>query len=193
MNRTTGIFQRLGIGLLVFFAASTWGGRSANAQGTPTKEYQVKAAFLLNFVQYIEWPAASFAKADTPITVGVLGADPFGPILEKTFQDEAVQGRKLVVKRSRQIEDLKSCHVIFVSKSESEHVGNILTSLNDSSIVTISELDGFAGSGGIINFYFDDKKLRFEINPTAAQPKGLKISSQLLKRAKIVATDKGAK
>jgi len=192
MTRTTGIFQRFGIGVLILLAASGMvAPQEAHAQNSPSKEYQVKAAFLLNFLQFIEWPAAAFGNAETPITIGVLGDDPFGAILEKTFQDEIVQGRKLMVKRSKQVEDMKACHVVFVCKSESDHVADILTSLNDTNIVTIGEIDGFAGRGGIINFYFDDKKLRFEINPTAAQRKGLKISSQLLKRAKIVASDQG--
>jgi len=153
------------------------------------KEYQIKAACLLNFVQFIEWPAAAFPKPETPIIVGVLGDDPFGSVLEQTFQDESVQGRGLVIKRSRQLEELKNCHVLFVGKSERPHLGEILSNLGDVSVVTVGEIDEFARIGGIINFYIDGGKIRFEVNADAAQHKGLKIGSQLLKRARIVGSD----
>jgi len=172
-------------GICVLFA----GLRGASAETPSSKEYQVKAACLLNFFQYIEWPAAAFPQTSTPITIGVLGEDPFGDILERTFQDESVQGRALVVKRSRQVEDLKDCHVLFVSKSEKNQLGEILASLRGASTVSVGDMDEFAQRGGIINFYIDSGKIRFEINPTAAQPRGIKIGAQLLKRARIVGAD----
>jgi hypothetical protein len=156
-----------------------------------SKEYVVKAACLLNFAQYIQWPESDFAGPDAPIVVGVLGDDPFGTVLEQTFQDESVQGRSLTVKRSRQVDDLKTCHIIFISKSEKERLAETLASLNDVSVVTVGEIDDFALRGGIINFYIDHNKVRFEVNVDAAQRKGLKISSQLLKRARVVGSDSG--
>ena len=97
----------ISLGVALFLTVS-WPVAEARGGDTPSDEYQIKAACLLNFAQFIEWPAAAFPASETPITVGVLGDDPFGPILEQTFQDESVQGRKLVVKRSRQIDDLKN-------------------------------------------------------------------------------------
>jgi hypothetical protein len=152
----------------------------------PPSEYQVKAAFLLNFAQFIEWPAGAFSDGSAPIAIGVLGDDPFGDILESTLAGESAQGRPLVVKRSKQVEDLKDCHLLFISSSEKDHVTEILQSVKDSSAVTVSEFEGFGRRGGIINFVLDNKKVRFEINSTAARNKKLKISSQLLKRAKLV-------
>lgn len=163
--------------------------RKAMAQSSAPKEYQIKAACLLNFVQFIEWPAAAFPKPETPIIIGVLGDDPFGNVLEQTFQDESVQGHPLVLKRSRQLEELKSCHMLFVSRSERPRLAEILANLGDASVVTVGELDEFARTGGIINFYIDGGKIRFEVNADAAQRKGLKIGSQLLKRARIVGSD----
>jgi hypothetical protein len=174
--------------VLVFLTAS-WPAAEVRAGDTPSDEYQIKAACLLNFAQFIEWPAAAFPAPETPITVGVLGDDPFGSILEQTFQDESVQGRKLVVKRSRQIDDLKMCHLLFISNSEKDRLAEILASLKGASIVTVGETDQFAQRGGIINFYMNNNKVRFEINPDVAEQKGLKINSQLLKRAKIVSSD----
>jgi hypothetical protein len=161
----------------------------ASGQTEPSKEYQIKAACLLNFVQFIQWPSTVFPDPGTPITIGILGDDPFGQTLEKTFQDELVQSRKLAVKRSRQIEDLKDCHILFISKSEKSKIEGILAKLGDSATATVGETDDFAKQGGIINFYLDNNKVRFEINADAGQRKGLKISSQMLKRARIVTTE----
>jgi hypothetical protein len=179
------------VGLLISISWLAVGPQVARAQASLSDEYQIKAACLLNFAQFIEWPAASFAAPDAPIVVGVLGDDPFGTALEDTFQDESIQGRKLVVKRSRHVEDLKACHMLFISKSEKDRLTDILQSLGGASIVTVGEMDEFTQRGGIINFYLDHNKVRFEINTDAAQRKGLKISSQLLKRAKIVSSDSG--
>ncbi len=191
MPKTTSSSHRVatfGIRWLLAGACLLIGGlRSASAQSS--KEYQVKAACLLNFVQFIEWPAAAFPEASTPITIGVLGDDPFGEILERTFQDETIQGRVLVVKRSRQIDDLKRCHLLFISKSEKQRVGEILADLRATNVVSVGEMDEFAQRGGIINFYIDSGKIRFEVNTDAARPAGIKIGAQLLKRARIVGSD----
>jgi hypothetical protein len=169
--------------LLLLAAAPT---RQASAQPAASKEYQVKAAFLLNFAQFIQWPATAFTGPNSPIFVGVLGDDPFGLVLEQTFQDELIQGRKLVVKRSRRPDDLKGCHLLFISNSERDQLAEILASLNNAPIVTVGDIEPFAARGGIIGFYLDGNRIRFEINSNAAQRNGLRISSQLLKRAKIV-------
>jgi hypothetical protein len=156
------------------------------ARAQESKEYQIKAAFLFNFAQFVEWPSAAFADSQTPISIGVLGDDPFGAVLDQTVQGETIHSRKLVVQRSRRLEDLKGCHLLFISKSEKSRVGDILSGLGSSSVLTVSETESFARRGGIINFYLDGNKVRFEINAQAAQQKGIKISSQLLKLGKAV-------
>lgn len=167
-----------------------WLALAADSAGQ-SREYAIKAAFLLNFAQFIQWPASAFANDKAPIVVGVLGDDPFGSVLEQTFQGESVNGRRLVVKRSHRLDDLKSANLLFVSQSEKDRVADILGSLKGASVVTISETPGFAQSGGIINFYIDDNKIRFEVNLGAAQRANLQISSQLLERARIVESDAG--
>lgn len=174
--------------LIVWLASGIGLGRAEAA--AQSKEYQVKAALLLNFAHFIQWPETAFAGSETPFTVGVLGDDPFGATLDKTFQGESIQGRGVAVKRSHQIDELKACQLLFVSTSENSRLTEVLASLGEASVVTVSETDGFADHGGIINFYINNsKKVRFEINAHAAHRKGLKINSQLLKRAKIVGPD----
>ncbi len=151
-----------------------------------SKEYQLKAAFLYNFAQFVKWPADSFTNPDAPFTIGILGDDPFGSVLEETIKGETINNHRLTVVRAQQIEGLKDCQLIFVSRSEEGHVGEILTELDSKPILTVSEVESFARNGGDINFYIADGRIRFEINPQSAQRCGLRISSQLLSLGKIV-------
>jgi hypothetical protein len=162
--------------------------RQAQAQALPSKEYQIKAVFLFNFAQFVEWPATAFPDADAPIRIGVLGDDPFGTALEETVRGETIRNRKLVVQHSRQVEDLKNCQLLFISKSEKRRIPEILSTLNPGAVLTVGEIESFSRLGGIINFYLDGNKVRFEINPAAAQRQGLKLSSQLLNLGKVVAS-----
>ena len=156
------------------------------AQSAPTREYQVKAVFLFNFLQFVEWPPAAFRDEGIPIRIGILGDDPFGPALEETMRDETINKRRLVVTRSHRVEDLRDCQLVFIGKSESRRIETILSFLNNRPVLTVSEVDSFARQGGVIAFYQDGKKVRFEINPGTAQRLGLKMSSELLRLGKVV-------
>jgi len=168
---------------LVLLALAVLGLGSARGE---SKEYQLKAAFLFNFAQFVQWPATAFAGSDAPFCIGILGEDPFGDVLEDTVQGETINHHKLVVHRSRRSEDLMDCQLVFVCKSEAGRVGDILSQLDSKPILTVGDMDGFSGSGGAIDFYLQGNKVRFEINPGAAQRNGLRISSQLLSLGKIV-------
>jgi len=149
-------------------------------------EYEVKAVFLCKFAQFVEWPATAFADTNSPIVIGVLGDDPFGKTLDEAVKGESPQNRKLIVKRSRRLEDLSPCHILFISKSEKSRVSQIVKSVSGSGTLTVGETDQFARAGGAIGFISEAKKVRFEINGTIARSEGLKISAQLLKLAKLV-------
>jgi hypothetical protein len=161
-----------------------------SAQIVASKEYQIKAAFLLNFIQFVEWPPKVFTNADEPFRIGVLGENPFGTALEETVQGEAINSHKIIVQHAQRFKDLKDCQMIFISESEKRRVGEILAGLDSEAILTVSEIGGFAQSGGIINFYLEGSKVRFEVNPAAARRVGLNVSSQLLSLGKIVQTTK---
>lgn len=145
-------------------------GMEARAEAEAT-EYDLKAAFLCNFVQFVKWSGGASS------TVGILGDDPFEGKLQK-----ALRG-KLGIKRSRRPEDLKTCQIVFVSKSERGNVGAILSSLEGTNVLTVGDMDGFAKQGGVIGFTMDGDKVRFEINEGAARRAGLELSSRLLKLA----------
>jgi hypothetical protein len=151
-----------------------------------TREYQIKAAFLVNFMQFVTWPPAAFTNADAPFCIGVLGDDPFGAALDQAVRGETVHHHKVVVQRTQRVEDCKDCQMIFVSRSEEKNLAVILPSLNSGPILTVGETRDFARRGGVINFFLEGNKVRFEINPTVAQRGKLKISAQLLNLGKIV-------
>jgi hypothetical protein len=149
-------------------------------------EYEVKAAFISNFAQFVKWPEKAFPNAGAPLVIGVLGDDPFGSTLEKIIQSKSVEGRKLSIRRSHRIEDLKNCQLIFVSRSEQARVSEIVGSLRGTSALTVGDMEGFARMGGVIGFKMEGNNVRFEINLAAARSAELKISSKLLALSKIV-------
>lgn len=184
--------HRLTVFWLVLFLLLPGGGTNLFAQAT-SKEYQIKAAFLFNFMQFVEWPPTVFKDANDPFRIGVLGQDPFNAALEDTVQGETISNHKIIVEHAMQVDDLKNCQLIFISKSEKKHVTEILSALDDKPVLTVSEIEGFAERGGGINFYLEGNKVRFEVNPDAARHDGLKVSSQLLSLGKIIETAKEAK
>lgn len=163
------------------FAADT-----ARANPGPGAEYQVKAAFLFNFPMFVEWPAEAFAETNSPICVGLLGASPISDPLRQIAEGGNIRGRGLQIKALSRVEDAKGCHVLFVGRSEKVQMQKILSAVAGTGVLTVGEMDGFCKRGGIINFFIQDKRVRFEINPSAARRAGIRISAQLLNLGLIV-------
>lgn len=147
-------------------------------------EYPLKAAFLYNFVKFVEWPADAFAGERSPLTVCVYGTDPFGDTLDNVVRGESVGERGLIVQRPDALDDLRDCHVLFVSRSERSRLSEVLARVQGEPVLTVGDTDGFLKAGGVINFVLEENKVRFLINPEAAGRSGLKISSKLLRLAK---------
>lgn len=161
----------------------------ATWSATATPEYQLKAVFLFNFTQFVEWPPQSFADVDSPLVIGVLGNDPFGPYLDETVRGETINGRPLTVQRYNDLSNIKNCHVLFISRSEATHLAQILAALKGKSILTVSDADNFNRDGGIIRLATVDNKIRLRIALEAAKAANLTISSKLLRPADIVAVN----
>ena len=155
-------------------------------QSAASLEYQVKAAYLMNFPKFVEWPASAFFAPDSPITICVLGNDPFGPALDRMVENERVNGRGIRVRRSVPEANPQGCHVAFISRSEREGMAQVNSRLRMSSVLTVSEVPGFADAGGMIEFVIEDGKVRFYINAAAAQSAGLTVSSRLLRVASAI-------
>ena len=159
----------------------------ARAGDAAPSEYQVKAVFLYHFTKFVEWPAGAGDKKS--FVVGVVGRDPFGAELEKALDGKSVDGRPFVVRRFKQTGDVQFCNLLFVGDSELDRFPRLLGRLNEWNTLTVSDVDGFLQQGGAINFLIEGEKVRFEINPKAAERAGLKISSQLMKVAKAIRPD----
>jgi YfiR/HmsC-like len=147
---------------------------------------EVEAVFLFNFSQFVEWPPQAFAEPSSPIVICVLGSDPFGTTLDEVIRGETVQGRALTVRRFQRVEDLTDCQILFISRSEQARLQPILKTLQGRSILTVSDLEEFAGDGGVICFVLVDNKIRLRVNLHAAKAAGLTLSSKLLRPAQIV-------
>jgi hypothetical protein len=154
------------------------------ARADASREYQLKAAFLYNFAQFVEWPADAFASGDAPIVIGVLGDNPFGGALEQAVRGKSVNGRGIQIRYYPSIESIDRCHVLFVSSSQRFNTAAVLQKAGDSTL-TVGDYDGFTRDGGLFRFLTEANKVRFEVNLDAAQRSRLKISSKLLKLAKI--------
>lgn len=149
--------------------------------GIEVREYQIKAVFLFNFAQFVEWPDKAFTNANAPIVIGILGEDPFGTALDEAIRGERVNGRPLTVVRVSRIQDLGICHILFISRSESAHLQEILRGLNGRSVLTVSDIEDFSRHGGMIRFATENNRVRLKINNEAARAAGLTISSKLLR------------
>lgn len=157
----------------------------ASAQTVASKEYQLKAVFLFNFAQFVEWPARSFREADAPLVIGVLGEDPFGAYLDELVTGEKIGNRPLIVRRYKRVEDTTDCHILFVSRSEAEALGEIVAQLKSKSVLTVSDADTFNQKGGMVRLLTENGKIRFKIHVEAAKACELTPSSKILSPATI--------
>jgi hypothetical protein len=176
-------------------------GSQAKADSASPREYQVKAAFLYNFIMFVDWPQGKIANNDEPVVIGIIGDDPFDNAFDP-IKNKQAESRKIVIKRfegleelkksgqaqlDKKIETIKGCHLLFICRSEKNVVNEIMNLLKDSNVLAIGDMEGFLESdGGIINFTLQDEKVRFEVDLGAARQANLKIRSQLLKLAQRV-------
>ncbi len=191
------------------------------------KEYQIKAAFIYNFMKFIEWPKETTSKGadgknskepkkdddkkDEPIVIGIVGDNPFGKAFEPIIKKK-INNKKLIIREFEGLEEykaraknkakykeeymaeygkaLRKCKVLFIYSTEECHCGEIVGIVKNSSVLTVGEMKDFAVKGGIVGFVVEKKKVRFEVNLTAARRANLKISSKLLRLAKRVIEEK---
>lgn len=171
----------LALGLWVILLSSVYGQPSPSAT-----EYQIKAAFLFNFVKFVEWPSDSFPSESAPLQICVLGQNPLGQELETLTRGKTISGRALEINHVSSLQRAKTCQLLFVSSSERRRTQEILAAMEGASVLTVGDEEGFARGGGVINFLFENDRVRFEINVDAAARARLKISAKLLALAKLV-------
>lgn len=187
MKITVGALSEKTLILAIMLIAS---GGTMPMQNHPALEYQIKAVFLYNFTQFVEWPDDAFATADSPLVIGILGSDPFGQYLDNTIVGEAGNGHPLVVERYEEVEDIAACHILFINIADKRKLQNVLSDLEGRNILTISDVQHFARSGGILQFFEERNKIRLRINLEAAKSADLNISSKLLSLAEVTIIQK---
>lgn len=158
----------------------------AIAQDYQAGEYELKAAFLCNFTKFVEWPSSTDSDSRAPLQLCILGRDPFGSALQQVIADRPPNARPLLIRHLRGSEDLRSCHVLFISSSEWTSAPRIFKALEGAGVLTVGDTNHFAEKGGVIELFLVNKQVRLVINSAAASRGGLRISSKLLALAQIV-------
>jgi len=182
-NRLLKLSVLLFAGLIVIFMAEmTFGARVE-------EEARVKTAYIYNFCKYVTWPKA---VTDDPIDICLLGQDPLAEHLP-TLEHKKIQSRKIVVRLYSVCSGsaVNCCEVLFISGSEKKKLGSLLNALAGNAVLTVSDIEGFARRGGMIELVRQGNKIRFVINKESVDKAGLVISSRLLKLATIVTTEQG--
>jgi hypothetical protein len=146
----------------------------------------VKIGFLYNFAKFVEWPSGTFPGPEAPLTITILGSDPFCDALERSLQGKTVNARPVAIRRLRRVDPENAGQILFIGPSVGKETGAVLATLRTVPVLTVGDMAGFAALGGIINFIIEDQKVRFEVNLDAAERARLRVSSQLLTVARIV-------
>jgi len=152
-----------------------------------SKEYQVKAVFLWRLAQFVEWPTNRFETTNSPIVIGVFGENPFGDALELVLRGETAQGRPLTVRYLKNESEAGACHALFICRSESQRIRQILARTRQRGLLTVSDIEeGFLENGGIVMFGTEAKKVRITINMDAAEAARIVLDARLLRIAEVV-------
>ena len=160
--------------------------RAVAQEIAPPLEYQVKAAFLFNFAKFVEWPPDSPPEGDDGFVICVFEDETLAQALDRAVTGKTVEGRVFRVRRLQSLDDTRSCRMLYLGGNETSRLVALLKSVRTSAVLTVGNAPGFTRQGGIINFIMQDNRVRFEINPEAAERAGLRISSKLLQLATIV-------
>lgn len=150
---------------------------------TSLTEAQAKASFVLNFARYVEWPAAAFASREAPVVACALGREDVAAALS-ALEGRPVQGRTLSVRRGAAVDDLRSCHVVFIGESDERRVVPLLRSLAGRPVLLVGDSERFIDVGGAIGIVYADERLQFEVNRQVLEQSHLKASASLLRLAR---------
>jgi hypothetical protein len=184
VSNTRDRIRQLQIWLVCLFVLPVIGMQNP-PQISTAREYQLKAVFLFNFTQFVEWPPEVFAEPNTPLVIGIVGEDPFGSYLDEIAAGEKINNHPLVIRRFQTTDDITACHILFVNLKGNVALGEVIGSLKNKSILTVGDSDRFIRSGGMIRFFTENNKIRIRIDPEATKEARLTISPKLLKLAEI--------
>ena len=178
--------RRLQCLLLAFCAASYTGLADATDSTHKAKEFHIKALFLYNFANFVEWPKNAFINPQSKLTMCLYGSVPFGGFLD-TVDGTRIKDRRLKIVRTSDAEDIKpGCHILFVGTDQLDLIQSLFQNLNHLYVLSIGNVEGFTDKGGIVNILRTRDNQKFEINLSKAIENGLLIDSDLLNLARII-------
>ena len=192
LNRLKPIFFKKIIPvILIAFASINAGSEQNFASAAQQKfsEYHIKAEFLERITRFIEWPKEIFSDSNKPFIVTLVGKNPFGTYLKKLVKVRKVQGHRIILRQTKDYESIKNSHMIFISKSENKRLNEILSITANLPILVVGDGENLARRGAHIALYKKNKRIRFNINISAARKSGLVISSKLLRLATLVCNE----
>ena len=172
------------INFAIAFVAASLTALSAARAADASREYLVKAAFIYNFMQFVQWPSAAFPAPDAPFAVAVVGDDPFDGALDRVLAQKAIGAHAVVVRHFASAGDIDSCQLLFVPAGQDAQLDAIFQKIAGKPVLTIGEDDAFI-QRGCIEFFLEEKKIRFQINLDAINAASLKISAKLAKLARV--------
>ncbi len=161
-------------------------GRATEPAAATFTAHQIEAVYLYNFTEFVEWPAQSFLRPDSPLTIGILGSDPFGPLLDGLVSGATINGRPIVIRRFVRPKEIESCNILFIGRSEADRVEHICSLLKGRHILTVSEINDFVHRGGIVELVEENQHVRFRIDFQHARAESLTVSAKLLRAAEVV-------
>lgn len=177
----------IAIVLVIISNVAFWNPKAIADDATEVLAYKIKTAFLFNFAKFVDWPPDSFNGPSSEFSIGII-APPKLVATAQMLQNKSVKGSPVKILVFESLEELLPCHILFVGKNDEELLKAVITRFKQMPVLTVADVPGFAGQGGVINFITVDNTIRFEINPEVAEEKHLKISSKLLNLASIVAS-----
>lgn len=156
------------------------------AGDAPVAEVQVKAAFLYKFIAFVEWPGQVFERPDSPLVIGVMGADALADELANVVSSRNANGRAIVTRKLRPNEPVAGLHMLFIGGADTARMAAVVASTKGRPMLTVTESDDVFALGSAINFVVVDNKVRFDVALRPAEQVNLKISSRLLAVARRV-------
>jgi hypothetical protein len=172
--------------LAVLLSLLLAGGRQLSQAQSIDEEYRIKAAFIFHFAQLVDWPPDTPIDTENSLFLCTLGEDPFQGTLESSVAGKLIGNRVMRIRHLAEAQDLQSCQILFIGKGQSRRMAAVVAALHNAPVLTVGEIAGFVGVGGMIGFLLEDNKVRFEINLAAAESARIKIGSRLLMLAQTV-------
>jgi len=165
--------------------SALFAGARAHAQSS-SDEAQIKAAFVYNFLKFVDWPAEAFHTPQDPFVVAIVGESDTADATERFLGAKLVGTRPIVVRRLKWDQSLTGVHAVFIAERDAKRQHHVFEAATAASVLSIGEGEDFASRGGVIGLLIDDRKVRFDIDTDAAQSAGLRVSSKLLALTRVV-------